>query len=337
MPVVVKVTTSSPDLSEIFLRQTPRRAGLWNNCIFYVNEPVERCDWWVICHGSALDKRESTLCDPDHVVFISMEPTEGSVPNAFYEQFSKLVLCDRRIAHSDIQYANGTTWWVGINVRHENGHQFSRAVSQDYDSFVTMAIPEKRKRISVICSKTQSLPGHRKRLEFLDKLREHPISEDIDFYGGGHNPISDKFDAIRPYKYHIVLENSTVTDYWSEKLGDPFLGFSLPIYYGCPNIDDYFSEKSLIRIDIENFEGTVSTLERLIRDDPYESFLPEIINARNLVLNKYNIFQLMADICNQPASRHTSCRVKPVSHFVRSWPRRVARKLIYRLRGIQSD
>lgn len=334
--IKIKVSTSSPELSSLFLRQTPANSGLWKGCQFFVNEPVERCDWWVVCHNSALRQPETTLCDPDHVVFISMEPTEGSTPKAFFEQFSKLVLSDRGVIHPDIRYENGTTWWVGINVRHENGHHFSRTVSQDYDSFVSMQVPEKSKRISVICSRTQQLPGHFKRLEFLDKLKNHPISQHIDFFGGGHNPILDKLDAIAPYKYHLALENSVVPDYWSEKLGDPFLGFSLPIYYGCPNIGKYFSEHSLIKVDIDDFEETVGVLERLIRDDPYESYLPEISKARSLVINQYNIFQLMADVCNMPASRYVRCRAKPASHFVRSWPRRVARKIIYRLRGIQS-
>lgn len=335
--IKIKISSGVPELSSLFLRQTPRNSGIWKNCQFFVNEHVERCDWWVVCHNSALRQPETAVCDPEHVVFISMEPTEGSIPQAFFDQFSKLVLCDRGVIHPDVRYENGTTWWVGISVRHENGHQFSRKITQNFDGFVSMQVPKKKNRISVICSRNQNLPGHFKRLAFLDKLRGHPVSRHIDFFGGGHNPILDKLDAIAPYKYHLVLENSTVPDYWSEKFGDSLLGFSLPIYYGCPNIEKYFPKNSLIRVDIDDFEGVVRVLDGLIRDDPYEVHFPEIVEARDLVIHQYNIFQLMADICNKPASRYVRCRIKPVSHFVRSWPRRLARKLIYRLRGIQSD
>jgi hypothetical protein len=337
---IIKVSTSGDgEMCGLFLRQTPGGLGIWGDCQFLVNQPVERCDWWVVCHGSALQMPDSTLCDPDHIVYISMEPTEGvvGVANKFLKQFSKVALCDRSVSHPDITYANGLTWWVGMNVRHENGHHFSPDFVLDYDILKARALPEKKNRISVICSKNQSLPGHRKRLDFLDKLQAHPVSEYIDFFGGGHRPVSDKWDAITPYKYHLVLENSVVPDYWSEKLGDAFLGFSYPIYYGCPNISDFFSQNSLRAIDIDNFEKSVAVLEKLISSDPYEQHIDEVVKARNQVLDQYNIFQMMADICNKPAKRYIKCRLKPVSHVVRSWPRRVARKIIYRMRGIKSE
>ena len=337
--IIIKVSAGNSVISSLFLRQTPGRKGVWGDCHFIVNQPVKRCDWWVVCHGSSLQQPDSTLCDPDHIVYISMEPIEGGVGvvDAFLKQFSKVVLCDRSVSHSDITYANGLTWWVGMNVRHENGHHFSPEFTYDYDSFKAMIRPEKKRRISVICSKNQSLPGHHKRLAFLEKLRKHPISEHIDFFGGGFQSIPDKWDAIAPYKYHLVLENSVVPDYWSEKLGDAFLGFAYPIYSGCPNISDYFSQDSLRVIDIDNFNQSVAVLEELIRNDPYEQHLGEIEKARNQILDQYNIFQMMADICNKPAKRYVKCKLKPVSHVARSWPRRMVRKLIYRLRGIQSE
>lgn len=335
---IVKVSaTGGAELSGLLLRQTPGGGGTWGDCRFVVNQPVERCDWWVVCHGSALDRSESTYCDPNHIVYISMEPSEMRTPQSFLNQFSKLVLCDRSISHSNIQYANGLTWWVGMNVRHEGGHLFSPEFTHDFDSLMAMSLPPKQRRISVICSRNQSLPGHQKRLSFLDKLQQHPISEHIDFFGGGHRPIPDKWDAIASYKYHLVLENSTVPDYWSEKLGDAYLGFALPVYYGCPNVADYFSTDSLRIIDIDDFGRSVEVLEDLIRRDPFDAHLPAILQARNRVLNEYNILQMMSDICDKPAQRLTKCRLKPADHFVRSWPRRLARRLIYRLRGIDGD
>jgi hypothetical protein len=329
---IIKISTSDSIISEIFLRQTEGREGIWGDCKFIVNKPVIRCDWWFICHQSAIQEHERTICDPKHIIFVSMEPTEGTTPQIFYEQFSKLLLCDINIKHPNIQYINWITWWVGIQVKFENGHKYLPTISYDYDSFKKMDLPVKNNRISVIYSDKNWFPGHTKRLEFLEKLKLHPISQYIDFYGGGHNPILDKLDAIAPYKYHLVIENSVVKDYWSEKLGDPFLGFALPIYYGCPNIEKYFSNNSLIRIDIDNFEITVATLERIINEDIYESYLPAIIEARNLILDRYNIFQLMVNICVEPAKRFVSCSVRPSWYFVGSWPRRLVRDLIHRFR-----
>lgn len=339
--ITVKISAGTNELSGLYLRQTPDRSGVWGDCQFILNQPVERCDWWVVCHGPSFQQTDSTQCDPEHIVYISMEPTEvvaGATDN-FLNQFSKLVICDRSVSHRDITYANGLTWWVGMDVRHENGHHFSPHFSLDYDSLMAMPRPEKQCRISVVCSNNQSLPGHHKRLAFLEKLQAHPVSEHIDFFGGGHRPIPDKWDAIAPYKYHLALENSVIPDYWSEKLGDAFLGFAYPIYYGCPNIFDYFPSDSLSIIDIDNFEQSVALLQDLIRNDPYEQHVQPVIRARNQVLNQYNIFQMMADICDQPAQRHVKCTLIPAHHLdmVTSWPRRMARKIVNRLRGIKSE
>ena len=88
----------------------------------------------------------------------------------------------------------------------------------------------------IILSDKDFSEGHKKRIEFVNKIISLPISEYIDVYGHGFKPIPDKWDAIAPYKYHLVLENSVQKDYWSEKLADSFLGFSfLGIFFSLSN------------------------------------------------------------------------------------------------------
>jgi len=327
----VKVTTSGGStLSDLFLRQTVKHAGTWGDCQFYINQSVEKYDWWIVCHASALTKLEKVQCDPNHLVFMSMEPTEKGVPNSFFKQFSKLIVCDRNVSHSDIEYKNALTWWVGIQVEHNHGHKFSATSTMDFDQLVAMPPPEKKNRISVICSNKNIFPGHQKRLEFIKQLQNHPISEYIDFYGGGFRPIPDKWDAIAPYQYHLVLENSVVPDYWSEKLGDAFLGFSFPIYYGCPNIDKYFEKDALQVINIEDFDATVAILESLVSTGVSKVQFDAMLKARMQVLNDYNIFQMMADICHEPAKKHETCRLKPPHYFLEAWMNKV-KKVLSRL------
>ena len=56
------------------------------------------------------------------------------------------------------------------------------------------------------------------------------------------------------------MENAVIPDYWTEKIADCFLAWTLPIYYGCPNLEDYFPEKSFIRIDIEKPEEAIDSI-----------------------------------------------------------------------------
>jgi len=331
--ITVKVSTSNPEVKSLLLRQTPGCSGLWKGVRFIVDEHIDKCDWWVVCHRTGLKNKQSLICDPDHLAYISMEPFESNYK--FIKQFTYKILCDKYVTDKTIKYFNGITWWVGMNVTNAKGYYFSNNYTLDYDTLSSMHVPEKKTRISVVCSRNTYLPGHRKRLEFIDRLMRHPMSKHIDYFGGGNKPVADKWDAIAPYKYHLVLENSVVEDYWTEKIGDAYIGFSYPIYYGCPNILEYFSGESLQVIDIDNFDESVAVLERIIKEDPYQDRLDAIIQARRKVLNDYNIFNIMADICDKPAARYKKCMLKPLSCYQRSLPRRLARKVIYSIKGIK--
>ena len=331
--ITVKVSSGPSDLAHLLLRQTPGGTGIWGDCRFLVNRPVEKCDWWVVCHVNGLMETETTACDPDHLVFISMEPSDKGTPARFLNRFAALVACDRTIRHPHVIHANGLTWWAGINVVHDGVHHFQAKVNEDYDSFHRMEPPEKTGGMSVISSGKAWTEGQRNRVAFLEKLRAHPVGGRIDFFGEGFTPVLDKLDAILPYKYHIVMENSVLPDYWSEKLADGYLGFALPIYHGCPNIDDYFPPDSLERIDIDDFDKAVEHIGRVLGEDPYETRLAGIKEARSRVLDRYNIFQLMADICDSPARRYRRCTLKTASRMARSWPGRI----IHKLRGIHAE
>lgn len=330
---IIKVSSGRSEQSELLLRQTSEGRGVWGDCQFVVNQKVDRCDWWVVLHSSGLRDSDSVCCDPNHLVYISMEPFEiGS--KAFLDQFSKLVLCDRNIHHKNITYFNGTTWWVGINVRHEGAHYFDDRVNMNYDMLKQTYLPVKNKEISIVTSNRRIIPGHSTRLAFIEKLMAHPISRYIDIYGGGFKPIADKWDVISPYKYHLVLENTVLKDYWTEKIGDAFLGYSLPIYFGCPNIHDYFEPQSIKTIDINKFDDTIKTIESLLSTNSYQEHYDAICRARNKVLDKYNIFAFMAAICDVPATKFSKCVLHPPSLVGRHWVKRVARKMIYRMKKI---
>ena len=53
----IKVTTMSPELP--LVRQTPGWKGLWGNCRFHVDSPMEKCDFWIVQEG--LKKREKVI------------------------------------------------------------------------------------------------------------------------------------------------------------------------------------------------------------------------------------------------------------------------------------
>jgi hypothetical protein len=52
--------------------------------------------------------------------------------------------------------------------------------------------------------------------------------------------------------FHIAVENSQNKNYFTEKIVDAFLTKTLPIYWGCPNIGEYFDDRGIILFNNEN-------------------------------------------------------------------------------------
>jgi hypothetical protein len=157
------------------------------------------------------------------------------------------------------------------------------------------------------------------------------LGDKLVLFGRGVNPVSDKWEAIAPFKYHLVLENSAVPDYWSEKLADCYLGFAYPIYWGCPNILDYFSPQSLTSIDLNYPDAAIDKIQEIINSPLWQSSLPNILTARQLVLDEYNTFDVILKACLSlsPASSRR-VRLKPNRFFGRLRPTRIWRSLLFR-------
>ena len=54
------------------------------------------------------------------------------------------------------------------------------------------------------------------------------------------NLLKKKEDGLKSYKYSIIIENSSEVNYFTEKLIDACLLETVPIYWGAPNISEYF-------------------------------------------------------------------------------------------------
>jgi hypothetical protein len=309
--MMLKIKMSNIFPNEPLLRQTPSSSGIWGTCKFYINESIDECDYWVVYDG--LMKQEIGICPPENLIFITGEPPDQRTYNkTFLSQFAKVITCHNINAPVNVvRTQQALPWHIGWN---KLSLQSDDCLT--YDDFKRMRPDSKSKLISVICSSQDRLPGHQRRLFFLNKLRNH-FGSRIDIFGRGIRPVDDKLKAIAPYKYHIVLENSCIRDYWTEKLADTFLGFAFPIYSGCPNIKEYFPAESLEIIDIDNWEKGIAQVERIISSNMYNEAFPSMIKAREAVLDKYNLFAMLAEICKPITSEKPpkAVTIVPESYF----------------------
>jgi len=119
----------------------------------------------------------------------------------------------------------------------------------------------KNKLASIIASARHSLEGHKLRHEIIEHIRN--TNTNINIMGRGYKPFEHKEDGLIDYQYSIIIENVREKDYFTEKLVDACLCETIPIYWGAPNISDYFDPRGLIICnsieDIKNALNQMST------------------------------------------------------------------------------
>jgi len=287
----------------------------WGNCDFQLNAPDDACDFWIV-FGNAFPC-ESGRVAPANTLFIAGEPPAKKVyPRGFYRQFHHLVDTHHGSRHPRVQLdALGLCWLVGLSWK-ENRFTLG------YDALKQLLPPTKQNRVSVVCSTTAQTAGQRQRLVFLRALKER-LGDDLVVYGKGFQPVDDKLEAVLPYRYHLVLENSQSPHYWTEKLTDAYLGWAFPLYVGCPNLSDYFAAESFLALNMDDVAGAVATIRRLLAQPAAPGELAVLRTAREKVLEVYNPFARFAywaDRFYQPAPAETVViRSEKAFRFLRGW------------------
>ena len=87
----------------------------------------------------------------------------------------------------------------------------------------------------------------------------------------------------------MAFDNGQYNNYFGTQFTDAILSWTVPIYWGSPNIAEFFPEGSYISFDASNPDEVHRIVSTLKRDD-YEKRIPALKEARQLILNKYNIW-----------------------------------------------
>jgi hypothetical protein len=83
------------------------------------------------------------------------------------------------------------------------------------------------------------------------------------------------------YQFNIAVESSKEKSYFTEKLIDPLLTKTIPIYWGCPNIEEFFDTRGMIIFN--SFEEYIEKINK-IDETTYESMKPYVEKNYNLAL-----------------------------------------------------
>lgn len=156
------------------------------------------------------------------------------------------------------------------------------------------------------CNFIYSNPKANKRIEFFHKLSKY---KQIDSGGRVLNNIGrfvdDKLAFISSYKFTIAFENASYPGYTTEKIQEPMLADSLPIYWGNPLVHLDFNPGSFINChDFPDDEAVIEHVIRLDQDDElYRQYLNEPCYHQNQVngyIKPENVLQQFERIFEAP-------------------------------------
>ncbi len=309
--ITVKLSTST---TMPLIRQTPHFSGIFNNIRFVENEEIESCDYWVVYDDIRSD--EEVMVPQKNTLLITGEPPcIKTYDKNFINQFSAIITSHRNLHHSNvINYQPGLPWHVGRKIINADTSEYLL----NYDDLFSIDHFNKTNLISAVVSSKTKTKDQKQRLKFIETFKRRS-NITLEKFGIGFNQIDNKWDAIAPYKYHLVLENCSVPDYFSEKLSDTYLGGAYPFYYGCTNLDRYFTENSYTHIDIYDIDESIEIIEKKINQNIYENSIEAIMNARNLIFLKYNVFALISYYIYQNKIKSNTkkehIRIHPQSYY----------------------
>ena len=285
-------------LATIMHRQTPghRLMSQDGRYEFCLDDSLQEADFWVV-QGKGVREDQTCHVAPENTILLTTEPRSVLVyPQRYIDQFGLVVTCQEQMRHPNMRFGPAILpWFVGYKPDGKGGYIYFK----DYDILKLPSDPaEKTKLLSVITSNKAFTRGHVDRIKFVEKLKEH-FGNQIDIFGRGFHSFEDKWDVLRPYKYHIAIENSSQPYYWTEKISDCYLTETFPFYYGCTNIGDYFPEEAYMPIDIRQPEKAIAAIETTMNSHRYEHSLSFLEECKQRILGEYNMFEYVAHLCDQ--------------------------------------
>ena len=193
-------------------------------------------------------------------------------------------------------------------------------IDWSYDELMALKRPEKTKSLSCILSNKTMMKEHLRRREFVTEL----VAEDstvLDLYGrivptqseailqsvhkgplgepkadmaNQKNHWGGKTPALLPYKYSLEFDYfCECPHYFSERVYDALLLWTLPIYSGGKGIGNYLPKGAIY--PFHSFDTPPEEIVKIINSGYYEEHIKDIEEARHLLLNKFHLWARTAE------------------------------------------
>jgi len=219
---------------------------------------------------------------------------------ANHKQYDLILTSDRQLLNScsnAVFFPYGTTWLNTGKINHPD------SIGEYDSSKIDKLHKSKDFSVSFVYSNhTRSIQGYKLRKAIWtycmtsdgDPLRDEIDPYDYDlkptfprkFYSSTRHPPffprgiqggeflpDDNKENLFNSQFHIAIESSSIENYFSEKLIDALITKTVPVYWGCPNIGEFFDTRGMILVD-----GAEDAIEKCnkISSTTYEEMLPYV-------------------------------------------------------------
>ena len=253
--------------------------------------------------------RDGTLADlerQDHLIVYPKTAMHFQLWRGTRARIS-LLMCEPSIIHARHIALLNATYWRFFRVLSFNETLVARLPNAIFFPFGTTWVPnwreigkEKTAMISLVASEKRDSEGHKLR-HAIAAWTEKNDRVDVALMGRGYQPFEAKSDGLAPYRYSVVIENVRETNYFSEKLVDAVLCDTVPIYWGCPNLDDFVDTTGIIECRSE-----ADLRQAIERASPaeYEKKLPYIKLIQDKMATFTGIEARAVEVIRDAISKH---------------------------------
>jgi hypothetical protein len=285
------------------IKMTPGKSGKWKD-MEAVTDP-HKADFVFVMDGY------NTPLPLERTIFFAEHPDCLTSFKSYEDKKGKALLCLPLN-----KFPNPGEWWLDY----------------DYDYLSTLKSPNKTKQ-AICCFTAHSHKAVSKypnmytdRVKFMEKALLESDFAKIDLYGrpaqnftanailnrfyrgvlgvskpdGGKGEHQHGKEILSEYRYSFEFDVGLTSNYWSERIYDSILLWCYPLYWGSRNLHEYLPKDSFAYVNIEaegtELEAEVQKAMYILRSDTRERNLKAIEEARDLMLNRYQMWAYMHDV-----------------------------------------
>jgi hypothetical protein len=221
----------------------------------YSNKHIKVC---IDCFPTTIPKKEDDIW-----IYLQIESTllsETCITRLMdtSAQFDKILTWDvdllKKNSNAIKCMTNNQVYWVRPTIDLQYNLNLPNAEPIEY------SFEHKKFQVSMLCGHKKVLPGHQLRRAYWENQNKITIPKKF-VYGQRHRGLTifkgnamatqriDKTELFIDSMFHIAIENNKDPNYFTEKLIDCIVSKTIPIYYGCPNIGEYFDIRGFVIID----------------------------------------------------------------------------------------